>query len=447
MSIPFKSDYSSVAKELIPSLWMGFYHLFGKICLLIVFLLLGATFQPAKAQYIPGKLSKDATISILTVGPAQPAYTAFGHTAIRLQDPRYQIDIVFNYGTFDFDAPGFFWKFFYGDLDYFLSVQDFAQFKQSNTDLGRSIVSQSLDLPHSKINTVVKNLEQNALPENRSYQYRFFSRNCVTQVRDLLPNQISGSSFQQVGDATLSGSTYRQKLDSYLSGRPWMQLGINLMLGAGADKPLSKHEQNFLPNTLHLSLARATDASGRQFVKSSKTITQAVIKESKPAVPPFVVFWSVFLIVTALTATSLLQGWQGLWIDRILFGGVGLLGVIIALGAFVSLHDPLKRNWNLLWALPTHLLVAAIPQVFSQNKGLCLYFWGTLVLNIVVVAAWSVIPQQLPPAVIPIAGSLIIRSAFRLYMHVPQRSLAKRNTATSNHLSSQESNVQPVKIP
>ena len=410
----------------------------NKCYLLMLLILAGADIQLARAQYIPGKLSKDATISILTVGPGQPVYTTFGHTAIRLQDPRYQIDVVYNYGTFDFDAPGFFWKFFYGDLDYFLSVQDFAQFKQSNTNLGRAIVSQTLKLTHSKINALVKNLEQNALPENRSYAYRFFSQNCVTQVRDLLPDQTSGSPFQQAGAATLSGSTYRQKLDAYLSGRPWMQLGVNLMLGAGADKLISKHEQNFLPNALHFTLANTKNTSGRQFVKSSKTIAPAVIKKSQPVIPPIVVLGGVFLIITTVSVISLLQGWHGWWIDRLLFGAVGLLGMIIAFGAFVSLHDPLKHNWNLIWALPTHLLVAVIPQVFTWSQWLRLYFWVTLIVTIVVVAAWPVIPQQLPPAVIPIAGSLIIRSAFRLYMPVPQRSHATHNTAISNHVSSQE---------
>lgn len=410
-------------------------------------LLLGSCIQPAKAQNIPGKSSEEATVSVLTVGPAGPAYTAFGHTGIRLQDPRHQIDVVFNYGTFDFEAPGFFWKFLYGDLNYFLSVQDFAQFKQSNVALGRSIVSQMLDLSPSKINALVKQLEQNALPENRSYRYQFFRQNCVTQVRDILSDQTSALSFQQTGTARLSGSTYRQKLSTYLSGRPWMQLGINLMLGAGADEPLNQREQNFLPNALHLSLASATDASGQRFVKSSKTIAQAVIKDSKPALSPFFVLWGAFLIITALTTISLLTGWHSWWVDRILFGVVGLLGLIIAFGAFVSLHEPLHYNWNLLWALPTHLFIAAIPRAFSQNKWLRFYFWVTLAGNIALFVAWTMIPQQLPPALIPIIGSLMIRSAFRLYMPIRQRTFAKRNTAINNQLSSQEINIQPVKKP
>lgn len=46
------------------------------------------------------KLSKDATISILTCSPGNELYSLFGHTGIRVVDKANDMDIVFNYGTF-----------------------------------------------------------------------------------------------------------------------------------------------------------------------------------------------------------------------------------------------------------------------------------------------------------------------------------------------------------
>src|SRR5699024_11030917 len=195
-------------------------------------------------------------------------------------------------------------------------------------------------------------------PENRSYRYRFFGQNCVTQVVDLLSAEGVGPPTGQIQAMAISGATYRQKLGTYLSSRPWMQLGINLMLGTGADRRLNSEQQIFLPNALHLALANATKASGGWLVASDKTIATAVTGEAHSTLPPSLVFWMIYVLITALTIMSLLQGWQSLWIDRLLFGAVGLLGVIIAVGAFISLHEPLHDNWNLLWALPTHLVVA-----------------------------------------------------------------------------------------
>lgn len=50
------------------------------------------------------KLSKDATISILTCSPGNELYSLFGHTGIRVIDKANNLDIVFNYGTFDFQT-------------------------------------------------------------------------------------------------------------------------------------------------------------------------------------------------------------------------------------------------------------------------------------------------------------------------------------------------------
>lgn len=57
------------------------------------------------------KLSKDATISILTCSPGNELYSLFGHTGIRVVDKANNMDIVFNYGTFDFATQGFYFKF------------------------------------------------------------------------------------------------------------------------------------------------------------------------------------------------------------------------------------------------------------------------------------------------------------------------------------------------
>ena len=62
------------------------------------------------------KLSKDATISILTCSPGNELYSLFGHTGIRVVDKANNMDIVFNYGTFDFDTQGFYFKFARGLL-------------------------------------------------------------------------------------------------------------------------------------------------------------------------------------------------------------------------------------------------------------------------------------------------------------------------------------------
>jgi len=69
----------------------------------IIYLFLFLSFK-SQAQ----SLSKAATFSILTVDPSDELYTSFGHAALRLSDSIQGVDIVFNWGVFDFDTPNFY---------------------------------------------------------------------------------------------------------------------------------------------------------------------------------------------------------------------------------------------------------------------------------------------------------------------------------------------------
>ena len=98
---------------------------------------------------LPGKafqLSNEAEISILTCSPGKELYSLFGHTAIRVHDPKANIDEVFNYGTFDFDTPHFYLKFAQGLLPYQLSATSFRNFMLSYQMEERSVYSQRLRL-------------------------------------------------------------------------------------------------------------------------------------------------------------------------------------------------------------------------------------------------------------------------------------------------------------
>ena len=80
--------------------------------------------QPARAI----QLSDSSQISLLTVAPGSELYSAFGHSGIRIHDFKQDIDIVFNYGTFDFNQPNFYVNFVRGRLLYMLDVGSFSDF-------------------------------------------------------------------------------------------------------------------------------------------------------------------------------------------------------------------------------------------------------------------------------------------------------------------------------
>ena len=82
-------------------------------------------------------------ISLLTCSPGEELYSTFGHTAIRVKDNTNGMDIVFNYGTFEF-SPDFYAKFIQGKLLYYLSVEEFGNFMYQYQMESRSVVEQPL---------------------------------------------------------------------------------------------------------------------------------------------------------------------------------------------------------------------------------------------------------------------------------------------------------------
>ncbi|MFN5761517.1 MAG: DUF4105 domain-containing protein, partial [Sphingobacteriales bacterium] len=77
---------------------------------------------------VKGQDSCAIQVSLLTCSPGNELYSIFGHSALRIHDQSTGTDIVYNYGTFDFNDPDFYTKFVKGKLLYFLSQNNYADF-------------------------------------------------------------------------------------------------------------------------------------------------------------------------------------------------------------------------------------------------------------------------------------------------------------------------------
>ena len=152
---------------------------FSLLAILILLL-----FQNTKAL----ELSPEGKISLLTCAPGDEIYSYFGHSAIRINDPKGGIDYVFNYGVFSFDSPNFIWRFIRGETDYMLQGQRMPSFIDSYIEERRSVYEQVLILTQTEKQLLFDALIENAKKENRVYRYRHFSDNCSTRVRDQFEN-------------------------------------------------------------------------------------------------------------------------------------------------------------------------------------------------------------------------------------------------------------------
>ena len=92
------------------------------------------------------ELTEASEISILSIGPGHLLNDSFGHSAIRVKDPLYNFDVVFDYGRYDFEAEGFYLNFTRGKLDYLIGRSAFADFLSLYEYQNRRVQEQQLNL-------------------------------------------------------------------------------------------------------------------------------------------------------------------------------------------------------------------------------------------------------------------------------------------------------------
>jgi hypothetical protein len=383
------------------------------------------------------QLSSDATISLLTYSPSEQLYTAFGHSALRVKDPTQSLDRVYNYGTFDFNEPGFYLKFMRGKLNYKLSAYDFSYVELEQQQRQMDVREQIFDLTAEQKQALFDFLNNNALPENRFYLYDFFYDNCATRIRDAFEIVLGDSLLLDTTFiASAEQKTFRQLIDEYLAPQPWADLGIDLALGARIDQIASPYEYMFLPDYLAEGLGGSTlIREGQQIplVKKDEVImagTQEVLLPPEYAHPRwvFIALFAVFLVWTIVTRKQKPVHWP----DILLFSAVGLLGTLLLILWLATDHQTTKENWNLLWAHPLHLHTAVLLARDKPGVGAKLYFLVSGFFYLGLIAGSEVIPQEYHPAVIP----LIALIAFRYFYKYHQINLPQRVPSASARASS-----------
>jgi hypothetical protein len=368
---------------------------------------------PLKAQEI--QLSDKAEIHVLTCGPyIGELYSAFGHSAIRVYDPVNRIDLIYNYGVFDFDQPNFYLNFARGYLYYKLAVQEYANFRNSYIYFNRFIHEQQLNLTAEQKQKVFNFLQWNALPENQYYTYDYFYDNCATRVRDAFVTALGDEIVYDL-DYVEGGKTIRQLTDLYLDPFPWGDLGIDLGLGIPMDKKATSWEYMFLPDYIEQAFSAARIYHGGSLVplvkKNIVTYASVPVEDDVPLVfTPAFLFWMFFAIILVVTLWQLKIKQRGKWLDFVLFFTTGLLGFFLLLLWFATNHEAAAYNLNILWAFPASLPIAFWLTKNTIPNWIGIYFGALAALLLLLSIFWMLLPQHLHYSLIPICMLLALRA-------------------------------------
>lgn len=378
--------------------------------------------QQSAAQF--RAVATDTVVSLVTFHPGSDIYELEGHTALRVTTPE-GIDIAANWGLFDFNTPNFVYRFVKGETDYCMGIMPWALTEMEYTGQGRRITENVLDMTPGQKRRLLDLLAENARPENRVYRYNYVLDNCATRPLAILEKALGDSiAMPQPDGEPARLETFRQMMSYYHHNYPWYQLGIDLALGSGIDKPLTAMQKAFAPAAMDTQIARAT-VNGKPLVAQTVVINDVPADNAVEGATPWLLApLAVFTLIFLLMAWATYRDWKRKrptrWIDSLFFSVLGLTGCVLTFLIFVSTHYATSPNWLYFWINPLGLLVAVSVWIKKAEK---LLIWAQIAIFALIICgicAWPFTGQHFNIALLPLLLATMLRSG--LYIGLWTRS-------------------------
>lgn len=348
-------------------------------------------------------LSPTCKVSVLTCGTGNASYSLFGHTALRVQDPVNALDVVYNYGAFDFNTPNFVMKFAKGDLQYFAAVHTFSDFIAQYQYEERAVFEQELQLTVVQKQAVYNTLNESLTSGSSYYTYKFIDKNCTSMVVDVINKTLRTT---LIINKSHQNETYRAILFPYFRNHFYEKLGTSIIFGTKVDQ---QGTQLFLPFQLVESLKKITYHN-----KPIASTTQTLLSINKEA--PFS-YWNnpytYFIVLLTIVALNKQV------VNLLFLSIIALIGVFFTFAGFYSLHLELANNYNILLFNPA--LIGFLFFFWKKNKKgiytlalfnlFCLVFYVILLMN--KVHLFLVLP------LIVTSGIILVRLAIKNKPSIP----------------------------
>jgi hypothetical protein len=336
-------------------------------------LLLKASLLCADDIVVTGAIDKSNDPSaldfyLLTQGEGEVLYERGGHTMLRVRDNASNLDLVFNWGMFDFNEPNFAINFVKGIQIYSLMIArstPLISFLKSRDP--RPLYQDKINLTPLQKERVMNDLVEWSKPENRKYSYRLWFANCSTQVRDILDKALLGSIKSQAVVKASVKPSFRAHSMHHLGTFPPLDLVADLMLNSLVDVKISAWDEMYLPTFLrdHFSTFSATNDDGS--LSGPVLLERRTLSEGRPTAKVVITGHHIALVfsviwIFGLFMTRFKQNFRKNLV-ACMFIGWGTMsfvfGTLMCMFWIFSMHTELHHNLNLLILWPTDLLIAA----------------------------------------------------------------------------------------
>lgn len=358
-------------------------------------------------------------VSFVNVGPGDDIYQLEGHSGLRIAWPDGP-DIVVSYGTFDFDAPNFVYRFVKGETDYWCTEIPWPYFVAYYASRGRWVSEHPIAADSLQATAIASLAVENLQPQNRTYRYNYVKDNCALRPLRLLQAAMGDSIIiPEPSEEYARLDTWRKAMRYHHADYPWYQFGIDLALGSGIDQKIDSWGKAFAPTILETQIDGAT-IGGKPLTGGAIEIYPGDGLNAEPTpwwATPMAVGILILLLSIAFAFRDAKRLKVNKWFDSALYALYGVAGLVIAFLVFVSTHEATSPNWLLLWLNPLALLVPIFIWKKSCNIVVLSYQIANFASLICLCVALPLSGQSVNAAIYPMILADAVRSINYIYVY------------------------------
>ena len=337
------------------------------------------------------------TASLLVMSPGNELYSCAGHSCIRLECPKFNLDYCFSYESEGVADKIF--TFFMGKLKMGMFAIPTKDYLKLGRESGRGVMQYRLNLPSDAKQRLWKLLDQK-VAEGAFLEYDYMERGCAQAAmrvlrEALVPYELKVDQWPEKYERL---SRHELLELAILEDYPWQTFILYTICGATTDDGMSKFRKVVIPMDL-LSILRIAKIGGKPVVddEGMELLPVRGAANSKPICTPFQISW----VVVAIAVVNFFVKWN--WLEWAFLAFQSLLGLFLTY--MVCFSNLTAMGWNWL-IVPFNLL----PLVFWKwRKKWAIWFAGVLVL-------WETFmifhPHRLTdPAYLVLVGAYIVMYA------------------------------------
>jgi membrane-associated HD superfamily phosphohydrolase len=208
--------------------------------------------------------------------------------------------------------------------------------------------------------------------------------------------------------------TFRFMVNKYLQTAPWLNAGIDLLMGIPGNKKASLRERMFLPVDMQEGLSDIVVNRGGKMIpllRNPETVLESTLKSEKPKffTSPVVVF--SLLLILIIIASALIRGKRPNRVfDIIIFTIFSVFALLMIFFNFFTGHQQMKMNPNIIWLSP-FIILCLISLLLNKNWHI--WFRIVFILNIIWFIILLIFPGSSNNAFMPLSLILAVRNSVR----------------------------------